>query len=791
MYSCKILVSKYLLKQSIFVFILTCFASMLTSQTKGVISLSTSNTKEIKRTYALVVGISDYQHPAIPDLKYADKDAMAFVQYLESAAGGYVKPENIRLLLNQDATMARFALALDWLMDQCDSNSQAIIYFSGHGDVERKSISQPGFLLFWDSPANVYMSGGTFSVGMLQEIITTLSLKSNANVIVALDACRSGKLAGSEVNGSQLTNLSLSKQFAREIKLLSCQGNEYSLEGEQWGKGRGVFSYYLIKGLMGLADEDGDASIDLFELGNYLGENIRRDALPAHQNPMIQGDRNYVLSAVHQPTLDSIHQMEKGDVLYSLSQVEPRQVTVDFMKDTVRLELFNDYQKSITQGKFLEPEKESANYYYNLLIQSGLDKTGRGNLNRNFAAILINEAQQFINSILETDRKFLSRTAQWRAGRAGECKNYLERAVSILGNNHFITPQLKSLIEYLEAYALLYNNLNPDTTAAAEIKKYLWAASAWNKDWALYSYTLGMVYAYKDRNYDSCSYYFHKAFKESPNWALPHIIFPVVLENNFLKDSLAFVYLTEADQRFQNLPPIKNALGLYFKNTGNSEKARSYFEESALLDSGYLDPHTNLGNLFLEQHNYERALDWLLRAQSLDIRSGCTSSSLGKIYYLSGKMDSAEYFYKKAVQSDSNTIVFHIGLANFYINRRKLSEAEEVLAKAIKLNPNNYYVHLNYGNLYYFLEKYEEAISSYKKVTELIDSDNRAFYNLACIYSLHSKEEDAFHYLEKAVERGVSYETINADADFEVLRKNRARWARFVKAHFNINTPGK
>ncbi|MBV6472158.1 MAG: hypothetical protein JPMHGGIA_00411 [Saprospiraceae bacterium] len=773
------------------IFFKALFVPLLSAQSKGVTPLNTLINFETKSTYALVVGISDYQHPAIPDLKYADKDAMAFVQYLESAAGGYVKPENIRLLLNQDATMARFALALVWLMDQCDSNSQAIIYFSGHGDVERKSISQPGFLLFWDSPANVYMSGGTFSVGMLQEIITTLSLKSNANVIVALDACRSGKLAGSEVNGSQLTNLSLSKQFAREIKLLSCQGNEYSLEGEQWGKGRGVFSYYLIKGLMGLADEDGDASIDLFELGNYLGENIRRDVLPAHQNPMIQGDRNYVLSGVHQPTLDSIHQMEKGDVLYSLSQVEPRQVTGDFIKDTVRLELFNDYQKSITQGKFLEPEKESANYYYNLLIQSGLDKTGRGNLNRNFAAILINEAQQFVNSILETDRKFLSRTAQWRAGRAGECRNYLERAVSILGNNHFITPQLKSLIEYLKAYALLYNNLNPDTTAAAEIKKYLWAASTWNKDWALYSYTLGMVYAYKDRSYDSCSYYFHKAFKESPNWALPQIIFPVVLENNFLNDSLAFVYLTEADQRFQNLPPIKNALGLYFKNAGNLEKAREFFEWAIHLDSGYIDPCINLGNLYLESRQYNNALSWLWKAHNLDNRSGLTTLYIGKVFHLKGQIDSAEYFYNRAIFLDSNSINFHIQLASFYIGIKKFTEANITLTKARSLNANNPFVHLNYGNLYYFLERYEEAISSYKKVTELLDSDNRAFYNLACIYSIQNREEEAFINLEKAVERGVSYDAINGDSDFKVLRKNQDRWARLVKAHFNINTPGK
>jgi tetratricopeptide (TPR) repeat protein len=104
---------------------------------------------------------------------------------------------------------------------------------------------------------------------------------------------------------------------------------------------------------------------------------------------------------------------------------------------------------------------------------------------------------------------------------------------------------------------------------------------------------------------------------------------------------------------------------------------------------------------------------------------------------------------------------------------------------------NNPFVHLNYGNLYYFLERYEEAISSYKKVTELLDSDNRAFYNLACIYSIQNREEEAFINLEKAVERGVSYDAINGDSDFKVLRKNQDRWARLVKAHFNINTPGK
>jgi hypothetical protein len=39
-------------------------------------------------TSAVVVGISDYQDPAIPNLGFADKDAEAFADFLRSPAGG-------------------------------------------------------------------------------------------------------------------------------------------------------------------------------------------------------------------------------------------------------------------------------------------------------------------------------------------------------------------------------------------------------------------------------------------------------------------------------------------------------------------------------------------------------------------------------------------------------------------------------------------------------------------------------------------------------------------------------
>lgn len=176
----------------------------------------------LPKTYAVVVGISDYQDPGITDLHFADVDAKKFTEFLRSEAGGSVDIENIKLLINEEATMAKFAIALDWLWEVVEEGDQVYIYFSGHGDVEKKSITQPGYLLCWDAPAKVYMAGGTFSLAMLQEVISTLSLQNKAKVTFIADACRSGTLSGSSVGGSQITGSNLAKQYSNELKILSC-----------------------------------------------------------------------------------------------------------------------------------------------------------------------------------------------------------------------------------------------------------------------------------------------------------------------------------------------------------------------------------------------------------------------------------------------------------------------------------------------------------------------------------------------------------------------------------------
>ena len=57
----------------------------------------------------------------------------------------------------------------------------------------------------------------------MNDVVSTLSVQNKAKVILITDACRAGKLSGSGIGGAQATAANLAKQYANELKILSCQ----------------------------------------------------------------------------------------------------------------------------------------------------------------------------------------------------------------------------------------------------------------------------------------------------------------------------------------------------------------------------------------------------------------------------------------------------------------------------------------------------------------------------------------------------------------------------------------
>ena len=377
-------------------------------QEKGISPISISSVTN-GQTYAVVIGISDYQDKDIPDLQYADKDALAFAGYLQSPAGGELDKDHLKVMVNEQATAAQFAIALDWLWEVVKENDRVIIYFSGHGDVEKKSITQPGYLLCWDAPARVYLAGGAMNVRDLNDVVSTLSIQNKAKVILITDACRAGKLSGSEIGGSQATAANLAKQFANEIKILSCQPDEYSVEGEQWGGGRGAFSYHLLNGLYGMADRNSDLNVTLTEIDRYLEDHVTVEVDPHNQLPMTIGNGREKLTTVSPDILAEQLMMENQSIrLFASTDSRGIEDQVLADADTNVVEMYFAFKEAIANKIFLEPVGASADYYYNKLSQESVLEPLHSTMRRNYAAALQDDAQQVLNTMLKFESALLN-----------------------------------------------------------------------------------------------------------------------------------------------------------------------------------------------------------------------------------------------------------------------------------------------------------------------------------------------------------------------------------------------
>ena len=124
------------MRQNILIFILcNWILGSVSAQQKGTNPVQSTTVSPTGITRAVIAGISDYQNPNITDLQFADADAKEFAKYLKSNSGGNVDSTNIILLTNEKATAGQFVSALYWLLEETKQGDQAIIYFSGHGDV--------------------------------------------------------------------------------------------------------------------------------------------------------------------------------------------------------------------------------------------------------------------------------------------------------------------------------------------------------------------------------------------------------------------------------------------------------------------------------------------------------------------------------------------------------------------------------------------------------------------------------------------------------------------------------
>jgi Tfp pilus assembly protein PilF len=271
------------------IIVLTTTSSYSQISSKG-LSLISSPENISQSIQAIIVGVSSYKSPMIPQLEFADADANAFYYFLNKLKG--IPAEKIKTFTNEKALASDIDHELRMtLVADPKPGDLVIIYFSGHGDVSREIPD--GFLLQYDAQADGdYFTGqGVIRIQVLKKLVELAAI-SNVKVLLITDACRSGKII--DASGAKNTTAALVQEWDNILKLVSCGPGQLSYEGMEWPNGHGAFTYYLLRGMMGLCDTDGDSKIRFGELAKYVTDNLWLDK-KGLQIPKSSGDDFAVL----------------------------------------------------------------------------------------------------------------------------------------------------------------------------------------------------------------------------------------------------------------------------------------------------------------------------------------------------------------------------------------------------------------------------------------------------------------------------------------------------------------
>lgn len=635
-----------------YILLLSIFNSFGQQEQRGINTIVSETI--VNNTYAIIIGISDYQN--VRDLQFADLDARSFAAFLMAKTGGSIPASNITIILNEEATAINIGAALDRLAPKLVEKDRLILFFAGHGDIETANQNN-GLLLLHKAPASSYFSFGDeyLKVSDIRNI-NHFCFQKNVEVIIITDACRSGHLAGGSA-GLANTSLALSEKWASETKILSCQPNEISLEGSQWGGGHGVFTYYLVNGLFGLADQDNDSQVSLLELDSYLKSNVIRETSPALQTPFVLGDLRSTLSYVNKDELIAIkEQLDKSIPLMAWVNTKGTLEQLKSNPDTSIVILYEKYQQAINSGKLILPDGNSAYDLYQELEDKIEDEHVLNTLKRNLAASLQDKAMEIILPILKLEKFDRKPIEEYRLSALE-----LDTAIELLGKSHYLSNALKIRSLFLEAYALceeydqLYaDKVNRDSSNLVKANEKLIEANKIDSTAAYPYFQLGWI-AIRQNDMDGAFYNFSRYTELVPN-----------------------------NKR------VYNNLGYAYDCIDDTTNALYNYKKSIELDSNYAKPYANIGTLYGNAGNMGKAESYFKLSVQKDTLYAEGYFNLGLVSFFTNKYSDAKEFFEKVIELNPSDFDSYYYLAAIYSIENNKEKAIANLKKSLELGFDDY-----------------------------------------------------------------------------------------------------
>lgn len=255
------------------------YIARLTQSAFGVVvlvlaQLASANAEGPIAYRVLTVGINQYKHKSVPDLRGAVNDSKQVAAFFRDQGA-----VDVHTLFDEQATIANVSREIERMRNEVKKGDHVAIFLSGHGSREGGHFE---FVCYDSVPGGSKNEYDRISTSL--ELLLDVLVNRGAHALVMIDACHAGQLAD-RYFGSDPRNFSASPPRAGSLILMaSCVPSQLSIDSST----NGLFTKALLEALRGDADVDTDAVVTVKEVRGYLFWRMRELVKINARNPAME-----------------------------------------------------------------------------------------------------------------------------------------------------------------------------------------------------------------------------------------------------------------------------------------------------------------------------------------------------------------------------------------------------------------------------------------------------------------------------------------------------------------------
>lgn len=710
--------------------------------------------------YSVVIGVSKYQN--VDPLQYGDADASLFHSILVSQNGTRIKPENQFLFIDSNATIKPIIDAMEEISKKVKEGDLIYFFFAGHGDVENL-LSRKAHLLLYNSPANVYKAGGTLPVEYIKDYFQQWIYRK-ARVFLVVDACKSGKLAGGLEGGSAAVS-SLKEVGANSARLLSCQPNEKSEESDEFGGGHGAFTYYMVKGLMGMANTNGDEKISIQEIGSFIADSVSI-ATERHQNPMVEGNQKLTF-------LPLVNVLPPANSAVVQNPMQASRINGNSTDDSLKARWVRELRKHLSSKIFVEPANNCAKATFNRISNTfPLDGRFLKIVAQEVQLAIDKKSQSLINAYIQGNELVATEEAFSLASRE---LHFLLDITQMSDPLYFMYLSRSYFFEGRSIQPVLVDN-DLNRYKLKKAIRNLRSSLSYEPEGAQNHNAIGRLQQV-NRQYTEAISSYKKAIALAPAWKFPINNLATVFDeyalasnNNTLTDSAVYYYhrALVIDPKF--VVAYKNLGKVYF-NKGLYTQAKNQYRQALILNPNYPEAYQNLGDVYRQEQKWDSAVFYLTKGLNINPTHPDLMTNLGNVYFdqvasnpdLKEKLlNEASTWYRQAIRQNQLCQDALLGLGHIFWEKNQYDSSVYYYRLVVTLDSTA--LHQNY--LIEGLLRGGKLVEAEKRGMKLAKShpfDAMNWFDLGVLAVLKNNPKLAVTRFQKSIGFGLKDKSIYAD----------------------------